>query len=87
MGNQNLSYTRFNLYWPTETINRKDMLVFIAVRKDILSQIIIEHQINLISHLYCMALDIKKLQEKLRKYIRKIRIVILYNDKVEKGQL
>lgn len=59
LDNRNLSQMRFNLYQPTETTNKKDMQVFIAVQKDILSKVIIEHQISLVSHPYQIVLDIK----------------------------
>lgn len=77
----------FNLYWPAGTTNWKDMRVFVAVQKDILSQIIVEHQINLVSHPYCMVLDIKKVHTRSKRCIRITRIVNLYDNKVGEGQL
>ena len=61
LGNRNISHSGFNLYWPSGTDSRKDMRVLTAVRKDIISRVIIENQTDLISHPYCMALDIKEL--------------------------
>lgn len=51
----------FNLYWSAETTNWKDIQVFIAVQKDILSGVIVEYQTNWVGHPYYMVLNIKKL--------------------------
>ena len=61
LGNQNLSHMSFNLYWSAETTNWKDIQVLIAVQKDILSGVIVEHQTNWVGHPYYMILNIKKL--------------------------
>lgn len=87
LSNRNLSHAGFNLYWPAGTTNRKDKRVLIADRKDILSWVVFEHRTDLVSHPYCMVLDIKELQAKSRKCIRKTRIVNLYDNKVGEGQL
>ena len=60
------------------------MQVLVAIRKDILSQVIVKHQIDLVSHFYYIVLDIKKFQAESRKYPRKTKIVNLYNNKVGK---
>lgn len=73
---QDLTYTGF--------LEQLDMQVFIAVGKDILSRVVVENQSNLINHLYCVVLDIKKLDLKSRKYLRKTRIVNLYDNKIGK---
>lgn len=53
----------------------------IAVKKDILSRT------NLVSHPYCMILDIWKLNPQFRKYLRRTRVVNLYDNKIGKRQL
>lgn len=40
--------------------NWKDMQVLTIVRKNILNEIIIDNWTNLVSHLYCLVLDIKE---------------------------
>ncbi len=87
LGNRYISHSGFNLYWPSETDSRKDMRVLTAVRKDIISRVIVENRTNLISHPYCMALDIKEPHPKSGKFLRKTRIVNLYDNKVGRGQL
>lgn len=82
-----ISHLGFNLYWPSGTDSRKDMRVLTAVRKDIVSQIIIENRTDLVSHPYCMVLDIKELHPQSGKSLRKTRIVNLYDNKIGSGQL
>lgn len=55
-------HSGFNLYWSSGTDNKKDMEVSIAVRKDIINWILINDQSDLVSHPYCLALDIKELE-------------------------
>ncbi len=61
LGNRDISQSGFNLYWPFGMDSRKDMRVLTAVRKDIISRVIVEDRTDLISHPYCMVLDIKQL--------------------------
>ena len=84
LGKQSLVHAEFNSYWLSATDNRKNMQVLIAVRKDILNKVIIENQTNLVSHLYCIVLDIKELNQVLRKYSRRTKIVNLYDNKISR---
>lgn len=59
------------------------MQVLTVVRKDILNNIIIENQIDLVSHPHCIVLDIKKRNSVSKKYFRRIRVVNLYDIKIE----
>ncbi len=43
LGNRDISHSGFNLYWPSGTDSRKDMQVLTAVRKDIISRVIVEN--------------------------------------------
>ena len=86
LGNRSLAPAGFNLYWPSGTNNRRDMRVLIAVRKDILNRVAIEKQTDLISHPYCLCLDIIKFDPQSGKRLRKTRVVHLYDNKVGKGQ-
>lgn len=63
------------------------MQVSTTVRKDIVSKIIIENRTNLVSHPYCMVIDIKKLHPQSGKSLQKTRIVNLYDNKIGRGQL
>ncbi len=85
LGNRSLAHTGFNLYWPSETDNRKDIRVLIAVRKDILNKVIVENCTDLVSHPYCIALDIRELSPVSGKYSEKTRVVNLYDNKIGNG--
>lgn len=63
------------------------MQVLIVVRKDILSRIIVENRTNLVSHPYYVILDIRELDLQSKKYLRKTRVVNLYDNKIDKKQL
>ena len=82
LGNRSLPHTGFNLYWLSGTDNQRDMRVLIVVQKNILDRVIIDNQTDLISHLYCLYLDINEFDPKSRKNLRKIRIINLYDNKV-----
>ncbi len=87
LGNRDISHSGFNLYWPAGTDNLKDMRVLVAVKKDILSKVIIENQTDLVSHPYCMVFDIRELRPQSRRYLRRTRVVNLYDNKVGRDQL
>ena len=87
LGKHNISHSGFNLYWPSGTENRKDMRVLTAVRKDMLSKVVVENRTDLVSHPYCMVLDIREPHPQAGKAFRRTRVVNLYDNKVGKGQL
>lgn len=60
LGKQAISHPGFNFYWPSGTKNRKDMRVLTVVRKDILSKVVVENRTDLVSHSYCMVVDIRE---------------------------
>ena len=70
LGNRNISHSGFNLYWLSGTDDCKDMRVLTAVRKDILSKVIINNRTDLVSHPYCSVLDIKELHPMSKKVLR-----------------
>ena len=61
------------------------MQVLIAVRKDILNKVIIENRTDLVSHPYCIVLDIKELNSVSGKISRRTRVVNLYDNKIGNG--
>ena len=63
------------------------MRVLTAVRKNIISRVIIENRTDLISHPYYMTLDIKELHPQSGMFLQKTRIINLYDNKVGRGQL
>ena len=82
LGNRSLAHAGYNLYWPSGTDNRKNMRVMIAVRKDIPNTIIVENRTDLISHPYCICLDIKEIDEQTERRLRKTRVINLYDNKI-----
>ncbi len=61
------------------------MQILISDKKDTLNKIVIENRINVVNHLYCIVLDIKKLNLVIRKFLRKTRVVNLYDNKISNG--
>ncbi len=58
------------------------MRVLIAVKKDILNKVIIENRTNLVSHPYCIVIDVRERNPVSRKYSRRTRVVNLYDNKI-----
>ena len=85
LGNQSISYSGFNLYWPSGTENRRDMRALTAVQKDIVNKVTIDNRTDLASNPYCMVLDLKEPYRKSGKRPRRIRIVNLYDNKLGEG--
>lgn len=86
MENRNISHAEFNLYWPFGTENRKDIRVLMAVKKDILSKIVIKNRTNLVDHPYCIVLDVREFHQKSGKFLKTTRIVNLYDNKIGQRQ-
>ena len=59
----------------------------IAVRKDIPNNIIVENRTDLLSHPYCIYLDIKEIDGQTERCLRKTRVINLYDNKIGRGQL
>ena len=82
LGNRDISHSGFNLYWPSGTDNRKDMRVMIAVKKNVLNKVIVENRTDLVSHPYCIVLDIRELNPVSEEYSRRTRVVNFYDNKI-----
>ena len=63
------------------------MRVLTAVRKDMLSKVVVKNWTDLVSQPYCMVLDIREPQPQEGKAFRRTRVVNIYDNKVGKGQL
>ncbi len=61
------------------------MRVLIAVKKDILNKVIIENRTDLVSHPYCIVIDVRERNPVSRKYSRRTRVVNLYDNKIGNG--
>lgn len=62
--------------------DKKNMRVLIAVKKDILNKVIIENSTDLVSHSNCIILDIREYNPSCKKYSRKTRVIIHYDNKI-----
>ena len=80
IGNRTISHSGFNLYWPADGGNRKDIRVLTAVRKDIANDVILENRSDLANHPYCLIVDVKELCSRTRKPIRRTRVVNIYDN-------
>lgn len=86
LGKKNLTYARFNLYWPARAHDCKDNRVLIAIQKDLLNKTIIQNWIDLVSDPYAIMLDIIKAQIHRRSQKKRTRIVNIYANKLGKEQ-
>lgn len=62
------------------------MRVLTAIRKDIVSKIIVENRTDLVSYPYCMVNDIREPYPQGEKF-KRTRVVNLYDNKIGSGQL
>lgn len=65
--------------------NSKDMQVLIIVIKDILNKIITEDRTDITYYLDYIILDIKERSSGFSKYLRKPRVINLYDIKISNG--
>ena len=63
------------------------MRVLVAIKKDILNKVIIENRTDLVSHPYCIVLDIREYNPTSGKYLRRTRVVNLYDNKISNGYI
>lgn len=78
--NQEISYSRFNFYWPQR--KRKNIKVMTIVRKNLIDKIMVDHRIDLVNHLYFMLLEIQKLDTQSKRPRRKIWVVNTYDNQI-----
>lgn len=67
--------------------NQNNIQVLTKVKRDIMSKMIINNKKYLVSYLYYCVLDIKELLYLFKKMLRKIKVINLYNNKVDKKQV
>lgn len=59
ISNQEIYHSRFNFYWPQD--DRKNIKVMMAIRKNLMDKIVINHRTDLGNHLYFILLEIREL--------------------------
>ena len=82
--NQHISHPGYTLYWP-EAGEHKNKRVTIAVRRDLITQLIIEARTVLIDHPYALAIDIWDLQQDTRTRKRRTRLINIYDNRIGLG--
>src|SRR5271156_5828740 len=82
--NQHISHPGYTLYWP-EAGEHKNKRVTIAVRRDLITQLIIEARTDLIDHPYALAIDIWDLQQNTRAKKRRTRLINIYDNRIGLG--
>ena len=81
--NREISHGVFNFYWPQG--NRTEIRVMIAIRKDLLDKIVVEHRIDLLTYFYSIFLEIRDSDQQLKRPGRKTRVLNIYNNQVRQG--
>jgi len=79
-----ISYSGYTLYWP-ETGKQNEKRVSIAVKRDIMAQVIIEARTDLINHPYALVLDIWDIQPVTKTKKRRTRLINVYDNRIGLG--
>ncbi len=80
IGNRSISHSTFNFYWPTRL--RHEALVLTAVKKELVSKIIMDNGTELVDHPYFWVLDIRDIDSRTNKLERRTRVVNPYDIRV-----
>ena len=83
IGKRDIQHNGFNLYWPGG--ERRNARVFTIIRKDLTNRIVIEKRSDLIDYSYLIVLDIRDLDQKIRIPIRRIRVINIYDQVIDRG--
>ena len=83
IGTYDYSHPGYNFRWPEKGIKR-DKRVLIAIKKEILTNIVIENRSDLVNHPYFLVLDIWDLS-KTKQKMRRTRLINCYDQKIGPG--
>ena len=84
IGIRNISHPGYTICWP-EGEKRSVKRVAIAIKKDLVSQIVIEARTDLINHPYIQALDIWELYANTETKRRRTRLINIYDNIIGPG--
>ena len=76
--NKNITYSAFNFYLPGGS--KTEARVLTAVKKKLANRIIVENQLNLVDHLYFLALDIQKIDSQSKRLVKGTKVANIYNN-------
>lgn len=79
-----ISHPGYTLFWP-EAGEQKDKRVAIAIRRDLMSQLVIEARTDLVDHPYALALDIWDIQRGTKEKKRRTRLINMYDNRIGLG--
>lgn len=83
IGNRSISHSAFNFYWPGGL--RNEARVLTAVKKELMSRIVVGNRTDLVDHPYFLALDIRDIDSRKNKPARRTRVVNSYDNRVGQG--
>ena len=81
MGKYSFSHPEYEIKWPEKGEN-KQKRVLIAIKKDLLTKIIIKRRSDLVNHPYFLALDVWELHPQSRQKRRKTRLINYYDNRI-----
>ncbi len=83
-GKNPISHLGYVFYWP-ETGKQSEKRVSIAIKRDIMAQLIIEARTDLINHPYALVLDIWDIQPNTKTKKRRTRLINIYDNRIGLG--
>lgn len=83
IGNRSISHSAFNFYWPGGL--RNEARVLTAIKKELVSRIVVDNRTDLVDHPYFLALDIRDIDSRTNKPARQTRVVNSYDNRVGQG--
>ncbi len=83
IGNRSISHSAFNFYWPRGLRNEAQVLT--AVKKELVSRIVVDKMTDLVDHTYFLALDIRDIDSRKNKRERQTKVVNSYDNRVGQG--
>ena len=84
IGIRNISHPGYTIHWPEEE-KRSAKRVAIAIKKDLVSQIVIEARTDLINHPYIQVLDIWELHVNTKTKCRYTKLTNIYDNIIGPG--
>lgn len=85
IGNWEICYSGFNFYLLQKEI--KKIRIIIAIKKNLVNKIIIDHKIDLVNYLYFILLEIWELYPQSKSFERKTRVINKYDNWVRKSYI
>ena len=85
LGRRDLIHAAFSQYWPK--VSRTEARVMTVIRKDILNRVVMNNRTDLIAHSYFLAIDVRKINPRIKRPDRRTRVVNAYYIIIEAGHI